>query len=75
MQSSSLRNVRLTIPETRPRLAFKRKPSKGMETPARIEKPKKIPAPPSEELIARLNAIGQEHPFCAFRKGSDRDIF
>ena len=25
-------------------------------------------APPSEETIARLNAIGREYPFCAYMK-------
>lgn len=26
------------------------------------------PTPPSEETIARLNAIGREYPFCAYIK-------
>ena len=27
-----------------------------------------LPTPPSEETIARLNAIAQEYPFCAYMK-------
>jgi hypothetical protein len=27
-----------------------------------------LPVPPSEETIARLNAIGREYPFCAYMK-------
>ncbi|MCS3800557.1 hypothetical protein [Niastella sp. OAS944] len=27
-----------------------------------------FPAPPSEETVARLNAIGREYPFCAYMK-------
>jgi hypothetical protein len=27
-----------------------------------------LPTPPSEETIARLNAIGREYPFCAYIK-------
>jgi hypothetical protein len=27
-----------------------------------------LPIPPSEETIARLNAIGREYPFCAYMK-------
>jgi len=27
-----------------------------------------FPTPPSEETIARLNAIGREYPFCAYIK-------
>lgn len=26
------------------------------------------PTPPSEETVARLNAIGREYPFCAYMK-------
>ena len=29
---------------------------------------KTFPTPPSEETIARLNAIAQEYPFCAYMK-------
>jgi hypothetical protein len=29
---------------------------------------KTLPAPPSEETVARLNAIGREYPFCAYIK-------
>jgi predicted secreted protein len=29
---------------------------------------KSFPTPPSEETIARLNAIGREYPFCAYMK-------
>jgi len=32
---------------------------------------KTLPAPPSEETIARLNAIAQEYPFCAYMKQSN----
>ena len=28
----------------------------------------KFPTPPSEETVARLNAIGREYPFCAYMK-------
>jgi hypothetical protein len=27
-----------------------------------------LPTPPSEETVARLNAIAQEYPFCAYMK-------
>jgi hypothetical protein len=27
-----------------------------------------FPTPPSEETVARLNAIGREYPFCAYMK-------
>ena len=30
-----------------------------------------FPTPPSEETIARLNAIGREYPFCAYIKQSN----
>jgi hypothetical protein len=29
---------------------------------------KTFPTPPSEETVARLNAIAQEYPFCAYMK-------
>jgi hypothetical protein len=29
---------------------------------------KKRPVPPSEETVARLNAIAREYPFCAYMK-------
>ena len=29
---------------------------------------KTFPTPPSEETIARLNAIAREYPFCAYMK-------
>ena len=32
---------------------------------------KTFPTPPSEETIARLNAIAQEYPFCAYMKQSN----
>jgi hypothetical protein len=32
---------------------------------------KSFPTPPSEETIARLNAIGREYPFCAYLKQSN----
>jgi hypothetical protein len=35
----------------------------------RIEKT--LPIPPSEETVARLNAIAQEYPFCAYLKQSN----
>ena len=25
-----------------------------------------LPTPPSDEVVARLNAIGREYPFCAY---------
>lgn len=33
-----------------------------------LELESKFPTPPSEETIARLNAIGREYPFCAYMK-------
>ena len=27
-----------------------------------------LPTPPSEETVARLNAMAQEYPFCAYMK-------
>jgi hypothetical protein len=30
-----------------------------------------LPTPPSEETVARLNAIGREYPFCAYMKQSN----
>lgn len=30
-----------------------------------------LPIPPSEETIARLNAIAREYPFCAYMKQKD----
>lgn len=33
-----------------------------------LELESKHPTPPSEETIARLNAIGREYPFCAYIK-------
>jgi hypothetical protein len=30
-----------------------------------------LPTPPSEETIARLNAIAREYPFCAYIKQND----
>jgi len=38
-------------------------------TEKRIEKT--LPVPPSEETVARLNAIAQEYPFCAYIKQSN----
>ena len=32
---------------------------------------KAFPTPPSEETVARLNAIAQEYPFCAYMKQSN----
>jgi len=32
---------------------------------------KAFPTPPSEETLARLNAIGREYPFCAYMKQSN----
>ena len=32
---------------------------------------KTFPTPPSEETIARLNAIAREYPFCAYMKQND----
>jgi hypothetical protein len=32
---------------------------------------KALPTPPSEETVARLNAIAQEYPFCAYIKQSN----
>jgi len=34
----------------------------------KIKQERKLPAPPSEETIARLNAIAREYPFCAYIK-------
>jgi len=34
----------------------------------RIIQERILPAPPSEETVARLNAIGREYPFCAYIK-------
>ena len=30
-----------------------------------------LPNPPSEETVARLNAIAREYPFCAYMKQND----
>jgi hypothetical protein len=30
-----------------------------------------LPTPPSEETVARLNAIAREYPFCAYMKQKD----
>lgn len=35
---------------------------------------KTLPIPPSEETVARLNAIAQEYPFCAYIKQSNLAI-
>ena len=35
---------------------------------------KAFPTPPSEETIARLNALAQEYPFCAYIKQSNLAI-
>jgi hypothetical protein len=32
---------------------------------------KTFPTPPSEETVARLNAIAREYPFCAYIKQSN----
>lgn len=32
------------------------------------------PLPPTEETIARLNAIGKEYPFCVYYKEKDIDL-
>ncbi|OQP43030.1 hypothetical protein A4H97_12855 [Niastella yeongjuensis] len=37
-------------------------------TPVEKRLEKILPTPPSEETIARLNAIAQEYPFCAYIK-------
>ena len=34
----------------------------------KIKQERMLPAPPSEETVARLNAIGREYPFCAYIK-------
>ncbi|HEY8896728.1 MAG TPA: hypothetical protein VIM79_18015 [Niastella sp.] len=37
-------------------------------TAERILLDSSLPAPPSEETVARLNAIAREYPFCAYIK-------
>jgi hypothetical protein len=34
----------------------------------KIKQEKTLPTPPSEETVARLNAIAREYPFCAYIK-------
>ena len=43
-------------------------------TPADKRIEKTLPTPPSEETVARLNAIAQEYPFCAYIKQSNLAI-
>jgi hypothetical protein len=38
------------------------------QTAEKILLEKTLPTPPSEETVARLNAIAQEYPFCAYMK-------
>ena len=33
-----------------------------------------LPTPPSEETIARLNAIAREYPFCAYMKQKNLNL-
>jgi hypothetical protein len=37
-------------------------------TAERLLRESTLPVPPSEETIARLNAIAREYPFCAYMK-------
>ena len=37
-------------------------------TVERILPDSSLPTPPSEETVARLNAIAREYPFCAYMK-------
>jgi hypothetical protein len=43
-------------------------------TPAEKRLEKTLPIPPSEETVARLNAMAQEYPFCAYIKQSNLAI-
>jgi hypothetical protein len=40
-------------------------------TAERILLDSSLPTPPSEETVARLNAIAREYPFCAYIKQKD----
>jgi hypothetical protein len=44
------------------------------KTAERILLEKTLPTPPSEETIARLNAIAQEYPFCAYIKQNSLNL-
>lgn len=48
-----------------------------LPTPDQLhEKPKELPpppAPPSEEMVARLNALVQEYPFCTYYHEKEND--
>ncbi|AEW00607.1 hypothetical protein A4D02_11680 [Niastella koreensis] len=44
------------------------------KTAERLLLEKTLPTPPSEETVARLNAIAQEYPFCAYIKQSNLAI-
>jgi hypothetical protein len=40
--------------------------SAPVRTPEKLSREKSLPTPPSEETVARLNAIAREYPFCAY---------
>jgi hypothetical protein len=42
------------------------------KTAEKILLEKTLPVPPSEETVARLNAMAQEYPFCAYMKQSNQ---
>jgi len=46
-------------------------PFESAKTAEKLLLEKVFPTPPSEETVARLNAIAQEYPFCAYMKQSN----
>ena len=57
--------MKKTIPHRAADIAHVRKPAKQMQTIQPDASVKKdTPGPPSEEVVARLNAIAREYPFC-----------
>jgi hypothetical protein len=44
------------------------RPFENVNAAEKIKQERMFPTPPSEETIARLNAIGREYPFCAYIK-------
>ncbi len=50
-----------------------RKPVKHATKPESAVR-KNVPAPPSEEMVARLNAIAREYPFCVMYKQNNSSL-
>lgn len=40
--------------------------SENIHAAEKLMQEKTLPTPPTEEMVARLNAIGREYPFCAY---------